>query len=79
MLRENDLKINLYVSNPIDYHGKPLSFYNHKNGSCKSLLELWFTTFLSDWQPLLIFVQFVSNFLCMCFDSMASAHVVFNI
>ena len=32
----------------------------------KSLLELWVTTFLPDWQPPLIFVLFISNFLCIC-------------
>ena len=37
----------------------------------KSLLELWVTTFLPNWQPPLIFVQFISNFLCM-----ASDHVI---
>ena len=42
----------------------------------KSLLELWVTTFLPDWQPPLIFAQFISNFLCMCSNSMASAHVI---
>ena len=42
----------------------------------KSLLESWDTTFLPDWQPTLIFVQFISNFLCMCSNSMASAHVI---
>ena len=42
----------------------------------KSLLELWGTTFLPDWQPPLIFVRFISNFLCMCSNSMASAHVI---
>ena len=29
----------------------------------KSLSELWITTFLPDWQPPLIFVWFLSNFL----------------
>ena len=38
----------------------------------KSLLESWCTTFLPDWQPPLIFVWFISNFLCMCSNSMAS-------
>ena len=42
----------------------------------KSLLELWVTNFLSDRQPPLIFVRFVSNFLCMCSINMASAHVI---
>ena len=37
----------------------------------KSLLGLLVTTFLPDYQPPLIFVQFNSNFLCMCSDSMA--------
>ena len=32
----------------------------------KSLLGLWVTTFLPNWQPLLIFVRFTSNVLCMC-------------
>ena len=35
----------------------------------KSLLELWVTTFLPDWQPPLIIVRFISNFLCMCSNS----------
>ena len=47
----------------------------HKPTRSKSLLKLWVTTFLPDWQPPLIFVQFISNFLCMCNNSMASAHV----
>ena len=42
----------------------------------KSLLELWVTTFLPDWQQPLIFVRFISNFLCMFSNSMASAHVI---
>ena len=42
----------------------------------KSLLESWGTTFLPDWQPPLIFVRFISNFLFMCANSMASAHVI---
>ena len=48
----------------------------------KSLLELWVTTFLPDWQPPLIFVQFISNSMCMCYDSVDtyysvdSAHVI---
>ena len=42
----------------------------------KSLLELWVTNFFPDWQPPLIFVWFISNFLCMCSNSMASAHVI---
>ena len=44
----------------------------------KSLLESWCTTLLLDWQPPLIFVWFISNFLCVCSDSMASAHVIFR-
>ena len=43
----------------------------------KSLLELWVTTFIPDWQQPLIFVRFISNFLCMCSNSMASAHVTY--
>ena len=42
----------------------------------KSIIELSVTTFLPDWQPSLIFVWFVSKFLCMCSKSMASAHVI---
>ena len=42
----------------------------------KSLLELWVTTFVPDWQPPLIYVRFISNFLCMCSNSMASVHVI---
>ena len=42
----------------------------------KSFLELWVTTFLSDWQPPKIFVRLISNFLCMCSSSMASTHVI---
>ena len=42
----------------------------------KSLLEFWVTTFLPDCQAALIFVKFISNFLCMCSNSMASAHLV---
>ena len=44
----------------------------------KSLLESWFTTFRPDQQPQLIFVQFISNFLCMCSNSVDSAHVILN-
>ena len=42
----------------------------------KSLLELWGTTFLPDWQLPLIFVWFISNFLCMFTNSMSSAHAI---
>ena len=42
----------------------------------KSLLELWATTFLPNWQLPLIFVRFISNFLFMCSNDMASAHVI---
>ena len=42
----------------------------------KSLIESLDTTFLPDWQPPLIFVRFISNFLCMCSNSMASAPVI---
>ena len=42
----------------------------------KSLLELWVTTFLPDWQPPLIFVRFISIFFCMYSISIASAHVI---
>ena len=41
----------------------------------KSLLGLWVTTFLLDWQQPLIFVRFISNFFCMCSNSVDSAHV----
>ena len=47
----------------------------HSRG--KSLLELWVSTFLPDWQLPLIFIRFISNLLCMCSNSMASAHVIF--
>ena len=61
--------------------------YLHNYLSCKLHLELeleadhslWVTTFLPDWQPPLIFVQFISNFLCVCSDSMASAHVILKL
>ena len=43
--------------------------------SGKSLLELWVTTFLPDWQTPLIFVWFISSFLCMGSNSMESVHV----
>ena len=36
----------------------------------------YYCTFLPDWQLPLIFVRFISNFLCMCSNSMASAHVI---
>ena len=42
----------------------------------KSLLEIWVTTFLPGWQLPLIFVQFISNFLCMCLKNKASAYVI---
>ena len=45
----------------------------------KSLLESWRTTFLPDWQPPLIFVWFISNFLRMCSNSMASVHVILKL
>ena len=44
----------------------------------KSLLELWVTTFLVEWQPPLIFVLFILNFLYMCSHSVANAHVIFK-
>jgi len=44
----------------------------------KSLSELWVNTFLPDWQPPLIFVWFISNFLCVCSNSVTSAHVIFK-
>ena len=42
----------------------------------KSLLELWIIPLPPDWQPPLILVRFISNYLCMCSNSMASAHVI---
>ena len=42
----------------------------------KSLLELWVTTFIPNWQTPLIFVRFISNFLCMFSNSLASAHAI---
>ena len=42
----------------------------------KSLLESSVTTFLPYWQPPLIFVWFISNFLWMCSNSVDSAHVI---
>ena len=42
----------------------------------QSLYELWVTTFLPNWQPPLIFMQFISNFFCMCSNSVDSAHVI---
>ena len=42
----------------------------------KSLLELWVTSFLPDWQTPLIFVRFISNFFCICTNSVASAQVI---
>ena len=47
-----------------------------KNSKGKSLSEWWITTFLPDRQQPLIFVRFISNFLCMCSVSMASAYVI---
>ena len=41
-----------------------------------TLLESWGTTFLPYWQLPLIFARFISNFLCMCSNSMNSAHVI---
>ena len=49
-----------------------------KQARGKSLLELWVTTFLSDWQPPLIFVRFIWNFLYIRYNIMASAHVILN-
>ena len=45
----------------------------------KSLIELWVTTFLPNWQLPLIFVLFISNFFCMCSNSMASAPCDFEV
>ena len=43
----------------------------------KSLLESWVdAAFVPDWQTPLIYVRFISNFLCMCSDKVASAHVI---
>ena len=54
-------------------HGKYMFYFCiHTRG--KSRLELWFP----DWQPSFIFVWFISNFLCMCSNSMASALVIFK-
>ena len=50
------------------------NFYYATRG--KSLLESWVTTFLPDWQLPLMFIRFISNFLCMCSNSVASAHVI---
>ena len=56
---------------------RPLCWYRHRRRlRGKSLLESQGTTFLPDWQSPLIFVWFISNFLCMCSNSMASAHVI---
>ena len=49
---------------------------NNVSSRGKSLLGLWVTTFLPNRQPPLIFVRLISNFLCMCHKSMASAHVI---
>ena len=42
----------------------------------KSLLELWVTIFLPNWQQPLIFDRLISNFFCMSCKRMASAHVI---
>ena len=42
----------------------------------KSLLELRVTTFLPNWKLPIIFVWFISNFLCMCSKNMVSPHVI---
>ena len=55
-----------------------MQYVNYISARGNSLLELWVTTFLPDWQPPLIFVRFISNFLCMCSNSMASAHVIYK-
>ena len=57
-------------------YNKQVSKYILHRG--KSILELWVTTYFPDSQPHLIFVRFISNFLCMCSYSMASAHVILN-
>ena len=44
----------------------------------KSLLELWVTTFLPNWQPPLIFVRFTSKFLCMSTYCAAHAQEVWG-
>ena len=58
------------------FHYSFIMTQNSKNVRGKSLLELLVTTFLADWQLHLIFVRFISNFLCMCSNSMASAYVI---
>ena len=45
----------------------------------KLILALWVATFHPDWQLPLIFVWFISNVLCMCFNSMANAHVILKL
>ena len=59
-----EIQITIYVG----------TYYSYTRG--KSLLELWVTTFHPNWQPPLIFVWFMSNFLWICSNSMASAHVI---
>ena len=43
-----------------------VTIIHYVNTKGKSLLELWNTIFHPDWQPTLIFVWFILNFLCMC-------------
>ena len=68
-------------TNPVKSHRKSLLHLSRRShpfchARGKSLLELWVTIFLPDWQPSLIFVLCISNFLCMCSNGMASACVV---
>ena len=66
---------NVYYTfeNSVQYILKKIFFYFARG---KSLLESWITTFLHDWQLPLILVRFISNFLCMCCNSVDSGHVI---
>ena len=71
----------IILSNNTDKQTRVIYFFSQKivlkiKARGKSLLESWGTTFLPDLQPPLIFLQFISKFLCMCSNSMASAHVI---
>ena len=55
---------------------KPGDCWNFNATRGQSLLESWGTTSLHDWQPPLIYVRFISKFLCNCSFSMANVHVI---
>ena len=72
----SSLKRHINVIFPHQRYKKRKAALPYTNIRGKSLLDLWVTTFLPNEHSPLIFVRFISNFLCMCSNSMASDHVL---